>query len=118
VNSKTLGYSIWFDSSRLNVSVQSLNHFISGYMFEGPPLDYVCDVCSKTFHHPESFASHKKFHKGQTTCPHCKHPFSTVGTLNRHIRKVHKVEPYNLPNEDVLDYSKAQPILYNTLNYK
>lgn len=98
--------------------MQSLNHFISGYMFEGPPLDYVCDVCSKTFHHPESFASHKKFHKGQTTCPHCKHPFSTVGTLNRHIRKVHKVEPYNLPNEDVLDYSKAQPILYNTLNYK
>jgi len=86
-----------------------------GYMFQEPPLDYVCDVCSKTFYHPESFAGHKKFHKGETTCPHCKHPFSTVGTLNRHIRKVHKTEPYSISNEDVLDYSKTQPILYNTL---
>ena len=88
---------------------------LSGYMFQEPPLDYVCDVCSKTFYHPESFAGHKKFHKGETTCPHCKHPFSTVGTLNRHIRKVHKTEPYSISNEDVLDYSKTQPILYNTL---
>lgn len=63
-----------------------------GYIYDEMRV-YTCDICSKTFHHPESFSSHRKYHSGHTTCQHCNHQFSTVGTLNRHIRNVHKVEP-------------------------
>ena len=98
------------------VNLFNSKHF-SGFLFDDIPSEYVCDICSKTFHHPESFSSHRKFHSGHTTCRHCNHQFSTVGTLNRHIRKVHKVEPKIRP-EIALDFSKTQPILYNSLNYK
>jgi len=93
-----------------------------GFNFEdGFPVEYVCDICSKVFHHPESIASHKKYHSGHTTCYHCKHQFSTVGTLNRHIRQVHKIEPsggqvtVRQQQDTVLDFSISQPILYNSL---
>ena len=59
--------------------------------------------------------SHRKVHSGHTTCDFCHHQFSTVGTLNRHIRKVHKVEP-RARAEAALDFS--QPILYKSLSFK
>ena len=95
-------------------------YHVVGFSFEdGYPTEYVCDICSKVFHHPESFSSHKKYHSGHTTCHHCNHQFSTVGTLNRHIRTVHKTEPggsgARQQEDHVLDFSISQPILYNSL---
>ena len=85
---------------------------ILGFCFDGIPSEFVCDICSKVFHHPESFSSHRKVHSGHTTCDHCHHQFSTVGTLNRHIRKVHKVEP----RARALEFS--HPVLYKSLSFK
>ena len=88
---------------------------VIGFCLDDIPSEFVCDICSKVFHHPESFSSHRKVHSGHTTCDFCHHQFSTVGTLNRHIRKVHKVEP-RAKAEAALDFS--QPILYKSLNFK
>ncbi|XP_023323921.1 broad-complex core protein isoforms 1/2/3/4/5 isoform X7 [Eurytemora carolleeae] len=53
---------------------------------------YTCTICEKSFTHPESIISHKKFHAGLTTCNICSYQFATVGTLNRHRRTVHKID--------------------------
>jgi len=61
----------------------------AGY-YEGVGI-HQCKICEKTFTHPESFMAHKKFHAGLTACSICNYQFATVGTLNRHLRKVHKI---------------------------
>jgi hypothetical protein len=50
-----------------------------------------CRICERTFHHQDSFMAHKKYHSGLTICSICTHPFATIGTLNRHLRSVHKI---------------------------
>jgi len=50
-----------------------------------------CRICERTFHHQDSFMAHKKYHSGLTVCSICTHPFATIGTLNRHLRSVHKI---------------------------
>eukprot|EP00088_Acartia_fossae_P041978 TRINITY_DN4394_c0_g1_i1.p1 TRINITY_DN4394_c0_g1~~TRINITY_DN4394_c0_g1_i1.p1 ORF type:complete len:456 (-),score=71.64 TRINITY_DN4394_c0_g1_i1:219-1586(-) len=55
------------------------------------PVSFHCNICEKKFANHDSFVAHKKFHSGLTVCSICTHPFSTIGTLNRHLRMVHKI---------------------------
>ena len=62
-----------------------------GGVIGGAGAGFQCDVCGAVYRRRDSLADHRKHHEGRTTCHLCCATFSTVRSLRRHLRELHRL---------------------------
>ncbi|XP_037083919.1 zinc finger protein 83-like [Pollicipes pollicipes] len=70
---------------------------------EGERCRYQCDLCGHVYRRRDSLTDHRLHHLGRTACHVCGAVYSTVRSLRRHLRDVHRLPADEVRRNTELD---------------
>ncbi|XP_037094517.1 zinc finger protein 646-like [Pollicipes pollicipes] len=70
---------------------------------QGERCRYQCDLCGHVYRRRDSLTDHRLHHLGRTACHVCGAVYSTVRSLRRHLRDVHRLPADEVRRNTELD---------------